>query len=272
MASLRTALVSVGCAIRNLPLAVSSLRRALLLDPTALQRRANPTAHANSAPTERPDASSKTSVEASARELWRRGDWDQAIEVLADARGGTARRLLQRLSSERGLLQSPHFAKALPQSATPTSPPFQPRPGCVVHLVTNSLPHTNAGYTTRTQQILLAQKALGLDPHAITRLGHPVAQGILTARRMDVVDGIRYHRLLPLWGTPGDAQRAMELAIDQAAALTRTLRPAVLHAATNHANGQVALALRDRFGIPVVYEVRGFLEESWASRAEDPLA
>lgn len=272
MASLRTALVSVGCAIRNLPLAVSSLRRALLLDPTALQRRTNPVAHANSAPTERPDASSKTSVVASARELWRHGHWDQALEVLAHARGGTARRLLRRIRSERELLQSPHSAQALPQSATPARPPFHSKPGCVVHLVTNSLPHTNAGYTTRTQQILLAQKALGLDPHAITRLGHPVAQGVLTARRMDVVDGIRYHRLLPLWGIPGDAQRAMARAIDHAAVLMRTLRPAVLHAATNHANGQLALALRDRFGIPVVYEVRGFLEESWASRAEDPLA
>ena len=35
-------------------------------------------------------------------------------------------------------------------------------------------------------------------------------------------------------------------------------------------NAQVALALRKRFGIPVVYEVRGFIEETWRSRSTDP--
>ena len=40
----------------------------------------------------------------------------------------------------------------------------------------------------------------------------------------------------------------------------------MLHAATDHRNGSVAHAVRDRTGTPFVYEVRGFLEETWASR------
>ncbi len=40
----------------------------------------------------------------------------------------------------------------------------------------------------------------------------------------------------------------------------------MLHAASNHPNGQLALALREDFGLPVVYEVRGFWEETWLSR------
>jgi glycosyltransferase involved in cell wall biosynthesis len=43
------------------------------------------------------------------------------------------------------------------------------------------------------------------------------------------------------------------------------VRPAVLHAATNHLQAQIALALGRPAGIPVVYEVRGFWEESWAA-------
>jgi glycosyltransferase involved in cell wall biosynthesis len=50
--------------------------------------------------------------------------------------------------------------------------------------------------------------------------------------------------------------------------LVERLRPAVLHPASNFLNAQVALALRDRFGLPVVYEVRGFLEDTWVSRQE----
>ena len=44
------------------------------------------------------------------------------------------------------------------------------------------------------------------------------------------------------------------------------LRPSVLHAASNYANARLALALRERYGLPVVYEVRGFWEDTWLSR------
>jgi glycosyltransferase involved in cell wall biosynthesis len=44
-----------------------------------------------------------------------------------------------------------------------------------------------------------------------------------------------------------------------------SLRPAVLQAATNHLQAQVAFALARPFNIPVVYEVRGFWEETWLS-------
>jgi glycosyltransferase involved in cell wall biosynthesis len=40
----------------------------------------------------------------------------------------------------------------------------------------------------------------------------------------------------------------------------------VLHAASNYANAVIALALRDATGLPVVYEVRGFWEDTWLSR------
>ena len=53
---------------------------------------------------------------------------------------------------------------------------------------------------------------------------------------------------------------------DEVTELVRTLRPQVLHAATDHRNGSIAHAVRDRTGTPIVYEVRGFLEETWASR------
>jgi glycosyltransferase involved in cell wall biosynthesis len=43
----------------------------------------------------------------------------------------------------------------------------------------------------------------------------------------------------------------------------------VLHAASNYANARLALALRERYGLPVVYEVRGFWEDTWLSRYPD---
>jgi glycosyltransferase involved in cell wall biosynthesis len=61
------------------------------------------------------------------------------------------------------------------------------------------------------------------------------------------------------------AQRGLELD----AALTAQLRPALLHAASNYANALIGIALRERYGLPLVYEVRGFWEDTWLSRHAD---
>ncbi|WP_240487061.1 glycosyltransferase family 4 protein [Actinomadura flavalba] len=138
-------------------------------------------------------------------------------------------------------------------------------PARVLHVVTNALPTTNAGYTVRTHRLATAQRAQGLDPHVVTRLGFPVAQGARDPLARRQVDGVPYHRLIP-WRLPRTAREALDANVDAASELVGALRPSVLHAASNHVNAQIALALRERHGLPVVYEVRGFLEESWLSR------
>ncbi|RAY14496.1 glycosyltransferase WbuB [Actinomadura craniellae] len=135
----------------------------------------------------------------------------------------------------------------------------------VLQFVTNALPATNAGYTVRTHRIALALRADGFDPHVVSRMGHPVAQGSLDARPYVEVDGVPYHRLLP-WLPARDPVHAVAKGADLAARLVEELRPAVLHAVSNHLNAAVAVELGRRYGLPVVYEVRGFLEDSWLSR------
>jgi len=138
----------------------------------------------------------------------------------------------------------------------------------VLHLVSDALPSVSAGYTVRTHEIVRAQRAAGLDPHVATRAGFPVTQGRLDGRRLVTLDGVPYHRLLP-WLLPGHGDADPELAAlgeKLAAALTQRIKPAVLHAASNFANARLALALGRRYGLPVVYEVRGFWEDTWLSR------
>src|SRR5258708_3466077 len=85
--------------------------------------------------------------------------------------------------------------------------PAPPRPagrvrGRVLHLVTDALPSTSAGYTIRTQEIALAQRVAGIDPHVSTRIGFPVTAGAIDGRAAVRVDGVPYHPLLP-WIMPG---------------------------------------------------------------------
>jgi glycosyltransferase involved in cell wall biosynthesis len=169
---------------------------------------------------------------------------------------------------ENPWLQLVGGAKTAPPHAVPRvkSAGGKPRGAIrVLHLVTDALPSTSAGYTIRTQEIALAQRYVGMDPHVATRIGFPVTAGAIDGRETVAVDGVPYHRLLP-WIMPGRMDRLYQAHLRHAARLTERLRPAVLHAASNYANAVIALALRDATGLPVVYEVRGFWEDTWLSR------
>ncbi len=136
---------------------------------------------------------------------------------------------------------------------------------CVLHLVTNALPHTNAGYTQRTHRIAVAQREAGLDAQVATRAGYPLSAGVPDPRPRVVLDGVPYHRIMP-WAAPADDGAELRAGLRWAGRLADRLGPDVLHAASNHRNGRLALELGRARGLPVVYEVRGFLEESWLSR------
>lgn len=213
----------------------------------------------------------------SAQLAWREGRLSDAIDAIdalgkddedhEDHKGNRKiRRLGRTLAAQQALLAAP----------SPVSPPARSGKAKrrhaadirVLHLVTDALPATSAGYTIRTHEIARAQRAAGVDAHVVTALGFPVTKGVLDGRESVAVDGVPYHRLLP-W-TTREAQRDQH--VRMAAALTQRLRPDVLHAASNYRNAQVALALRARYQIPVVYEVRGFWEDTWLSRHPDEQA
>ena len=226
-----------------------------------------------------------------ARLAWREGRLTEALRALDGAPGRQARRLRAALTAEQPLLPRAQsmivssLGHIAPVSAhdheTGRAGAGAPVPGRVLHLVTDALPTTSAGYTIRTHEIALAQREAGLDPHVVTRCGYPVTQGRIDGRRLVELDGVPYHRLLP-WRMPGGPSAGSSAGpsagssagptargLELAAGLTRQLRPGVLHAASNYANARLALALRERYGLPVVYEVRGFWEDTWLSRYPD---
>ena len=198
-----------------------------------------------------------------ARLAYREGRLTDAVSALDGAGGWRAGRLRRTLEAEIEMLEPGRLR--LPAGQAPDVSPATAQKGRVLHIVTDALPSTSAGYTVRTQEIAIAQRAAGLDPHVATRIGFPVTAGSVDGRPEVTVDGVPYHRLLP-WVMPGRMDDLYETHLRQAARLTAALRPAVLHAASNYANAVIALALREATGLPVVYEVRGFWEDTWLSR------
>jgi glycosyltransferase involved in cell wall biosynthesis len=194
-----------------------------------------------------------------ARLAYREGRLGDAVQALDGARGLRAVRLRRWLRAESDMLDPGRLRLA------PTGRQAPAIPGRVLHIVTDALPAASAGYTVRTQEIALAQRAVGLDPHVVTRIGFPVTAGTIDGRRLVTVDGVPYHRLLPPV-MPGRADTIAEAGLRRAARLVQHVGPSVLHAASNYSNALIALALRDATRLPVVYEVRGFWEDTWLSR------
>lgn len=155
--------------------------------------------------------------------------------------------------------------KVFSQAFTPTiaaaDPAFAAVPRRILHLVGNSLPETQSGYTLRTHYTAVAQRLAGLDPHVATQMGFAAEGGGAVE-----VDGVTYHR------SPGPVRGAvpfdswLEMHARGVADLVGKVRPALLHAASDFVNARTAEIVGRAYGIPVVYESRGFWEETWLSR------
>lgn len=193
-------------------------------------------------------------------QAWTRGELTQAVAALGDADSVVARRR----RSELALLQ-PGFRLQVdirPQGAAVETTR-------VLHILTNSKPHTQSGYTARSHAVLRAQRAEGLTVAAATRIGYPVTIGTLNAAPVDWIDGIAYHRLLAP-GLPVDARRRLELQVAALDPLVEAFGPGVIHTTTDFTNALVAEAVARRHHLPWVYEMRGQLELTWIAALPEP--
>jgi glycosyltransferase involved in cell wall biosynthesis len=140
----------------------------------------------------------------------------------------------------------------------------------VMHLLKESVPYLQNGFTMRSRYTLLSQKAAGLDPFVVTSLGFPRKDGVERFPSTDILDGITHHRLDLGPGYPTD-QPFDRLLTDYAwlaSKVARRERPAIIHASSGFRGYETALvgmALRDHLRLPLVYEVRSFFETTWTA-------
>lgn len=148
----------------------------------------------------------------------------------------------------------------------------EPVKGRVLHVLKNSRPQRQSGYSLRGWYTLLEQRNLGLDAIGVTALDFPegeapAVEGI--EYRRDDVYGVPHYRLLRSEIPAGEQPDAYLDAWAQALApLVAELRPEVIHVHSGHRGFDAALvgiAVARATGVRVVYEVRGFFESLWTS-------
>src|SRR5699024_7643348 len=203
-----------------------------------------------------------------ARCAWSRGDISGAIMILETSGLGDSR-YARRLRSEQDLLRPGHELRTTDPAElgdpVATAGPVRGSPGeplRVLHLITNSLPHTQSGYSLRTHRALRALQRAGTRSVALTRTGYPVMVGKAGAAREDEIDGITYRRTLPeRLGTTTEDR--LDQQVREALRIVHEFRPHVIHATTDYRNALVAQTVSRITGLPWVLEVRGLMEKTW---------
>jgi len=202
--------------------------------------------------------------------LGRQGDLTGAVRTT-----GRMRRLRddpRLLELERGWLGRlvETDARWLPHVPGPPRPVTPRSPRAVMHLLKESLPYHQNGFTMRSRYTLQSQVDAGLDPFVVTSLGFPRKDGVERFEKTETVDGVEHHRLDLGPGYPMDAPLDRQLTDYAwlAAKVAQRERPAIIHASSGFRGFETALvgrALREHLGRPLVYEVRSFFETTWSA-------
>ncbi|MCT2035905.1 glycosyltransferase [Helcobacillus massiliensis] len=166
---------------------------------------------------------------------------------------------LEKIRAEQTVMQ----ITDLPRVPVHRPSPYSAR-GPILHLVGRVLPDTQTGYTLRTHYTVQAQRRMGLTAAVVAQPGISTTPVRETTRYLH--DGVPYY-LLP--GRPRSAQSAdrwLQRSVTEFARLVQRLRPSILHAHSDFYNALIVHAVGKAYGIPTVYESRGFWEESWLDR------
>lgn len=162
--------------------------------------------------------------------------------------------------------------KGFPIAKRIERPPYEPVDRKVLYLLHNSLPFHSAGYSIRTHGLLSELSRRGYHMEGVTRLGYPYDMpglgGLPSIDQSDVIDDVRYSRLT---AEPSrELKRPLHRYIQRYSGVLEeyalTVRPALIHGASNHWNGLAAVNVANKLGIPSVYEIRGLWEVTRASR------
>ncbi|OIR45758.1 glycosyltransferase family 4 protein [Corynebacterium sp. NML130628] len=187
-----------------------------------------------------------------ARHAFESGNFSEAIDLLSGSRR-------YRLTRQRY-----EFEQAKLHQGIESSLPLRGAER-VFHYLTNSLPHTSAGYSLRSHAVLRCMQSAGIQVAAVTRYGYPNIVGKLAANGHEKVDGVDYFRILPLWPS-GSFFTQQDRAVKQLVRYAGKFGAEVLHTTTGFENALIVSRAAKRLGIPWVYEMRGAPEQTWLSR------
>ena len=198
-----------------------------------------------------------------ARLAYREGRLTDAIRALDGARGWRAARLRRWLRAETDMLEPDRLhIPELPAAGNR-------RPGTILHIVTDALPSPAPATPSAPRRSPSPSAPTAVPPGRPARRHQDRLPGHGRRDRRPAPGDRRRHPVPPAAAVGHARPRGHDRGRRPQARGPpghRTSGRSVLHAASNYSNALIALALRDATRLPVVYEVRGFWEDTWLSR------
>ncbi|MEA3502864.1 MAG: glycosyltransferase family 4 protein, partial [Actinomycetota bacterium] len=200
----------------------------------------------------------------------------ETTQSLADVRGARTKR-----DSEGLRMQDRILVGRLRETDTTWLPDSGPPKriehhddGTILHILKESLPFYERGYTIRSHSTLRAQQLAGYKPVVVTSLGFPRQQGFEGFPLEETIDGIGHHRLDlgPLYN-PTSVPYDLRLSDDAflTARLAHDIAPTAIQVGSGYRGYETALvglSVARNIGVPLVYEIRSFLEQTWTGEVE----
>lgn len=198
-----------------------------------------------------------------AKGLYQRGYLVRSYEVIQGIAATTQREKDQQTSQLRASELA--MMRGDVELVVPTPETYTAATGRVLHVVGKAIPETQTGYTLRTHYLAQAQTDKGYDVHVMRQAGG--APERLGEDHM-VLDEVTYH--LPEGPVRGSVpwDEWLQSNVMELFELVGRIRPSLLHCHSDFINQMIAKPVAEAYGIPLVYESRGFWEESWLSRVE----
>ncbi|WP_151446683.1 TIGR04063 family PEP-CTERM/XrtA system glycosyltransferase [Lacisediminimonas profundi] len=134
----------------------------------------------------------------------------------------------------------------------------------ILHVLDHSAP-LHSGYTFRTLSILREQRRRGWETFHLT--GPKQGRGSEDGAKEETVDGWQFFRAPPTANLLARLPLSNQVSVihelgKRLQQIVPVLRPDVIHAHSPALNAIAALQAGQRFGVPVVYEVRAFWEDA----------
>lgn len=131
----------------------------------------------------------------------------------------------------------------------------------ILHILDHSIP-LHSGYTFRTRSILKQQRAFGWETEHVTSAKHTAesapVETVETFRFFRTPPSTAWYAKLPVlnqWAIVTELTKRVEEVIEE-------VKPDILHAHSPALTGMAALRAAKKYGLPVVYECRGFWEDA----------
>lgn len=142
---------------------------------------------------------------------------------------------------------------------------FHDPQGPVLHMVGKSFPETQTGYTLRTKYTVDALRRGGIDSVIAVQAAGNYPEGLVETVRTEV-DGTAVFQFGGFPSSETNREVWLRSNARELYQLVKQVKPRVIHAHSDFINGVLATHVGEATNIPVVYETRGFWEETWLSR------